>query len=45
MPAAPKILNGFGDIRVAEIFGKINAKNSPETDRHIGIAGKIKINL
>ena len=45
MPAAPEILNGFGDIRVAEIFGKIKAENSPETDRHIGIAGKIKVDL
>ena len=45
MPAAPKILNGFGDIRITEVFGKIKPKNPPEADCHIGIAGKIKVDL
>lgn len=45
MPAPPKFGNAFGFIRIAEIFRKRKSKHLAKSDRHIRIAGKIKINL
>ena len=45
VPASPEIGDGTGNIRVTEIFFKMKSEHFSETDCHIGIAGKVKINL
>ena len=45
MPTAPELSNTLRHIRVVEIFHKLESKHFPQTNRHIGITAKIKINL
>ena len=45
VPASPKVSEARRDIGVIEIFGKVKAKQRTKSDRHVGIARKIKINL
>ena len=45
MPAAPELRDAFGDIRVIEVLQKLESKHLAKTDGHIGVAGKIKVNL
>ena len=45
MPAPPKIRNARCNIGIIEVFGKVKAEHSPQPDRHIRIAGKIKIEV
>ena len=45
MPAPPEFGDGAGDIRVVEILLKPETENSAESDCHIAVAGKVKIEL
>ena len=45
MPPAPEVGYGHGLIRIAEVFGELEAEHPAETDSHIRIAGKVKIYL
>ena len=45
MPAAPELRNACGNIRIVEVFGKTESENAPESYRHIGISGKVKIDV
>ena len=45
MPTPPKFLHAFGNIGVIEVFCKMEAKYLSQSDCHIGITGKIKVNV
>ena len=45
MPAPPKLGRTLCDKRVIEVFGEAEPKHRSKADGHIGIAGKIKIDL
>ena len=45
MPAAPEILDARGDVRPAEVLGKTESEHASETDRHVGVAGKVEVDL
>ena len=45
MPAAPELRYACGDIRIVEIFTKTESENAPQSYRHIGISGKVKIDV
>ena len=45
MPTTPKICDTFSDIWVVEVFEKMEAKNSSETDGHIRVAGEVEVDL
>ena len=45
MPSAPELGSGARNIRVIEIFRIMESKQPRQTNRHIGITGKIEINL
>ena len=45
MPPAPELAYGCGCIRQVEVFGEVISQDFPHADRHIGIAGEIKIDL
>src|SRR6516162_8204970 len=39
VPAAPKLLNGMGDVGPAEILRKLKPEHAPEANCHVGVAG------
>lgn len=45
MPASPKIGDRQSNIRMIEIFGKVETEHFAETDSHIGITGEIVVDL
>ena len=45
MPAPPELRSGAGDERVVEVFAEVEAEDLSEADRHIGIAGKVEVDL
>ena len=45
VPATPELRDACGDIRIVEVFGKTEAENASESYRHIGIPGKIEIDV
>ena len=45
MPPSPEFRNALGHIRIFKILQKMKAKHPAQADGHIGIPGKIKINL
>ena len=45
MPAPPKLRGAAGDQRIIKVFQKTESQHPPQSDGHIRIAGKIKINL
>ena len=45
MPAPPEVGDAAGDIGVTKVFGKAESKQTPEPDRHIGVARKVEIDL
>ena len=45
VPSAPKVLHGFRNVRIIEVFLERKAEGLPEADGHVRIAGKIKVNL
>ena len=45
MPPAPEARDRFGDKREAEVFQEMEAEHPAKADGHVGIAGKIVIDL
>ncbi|MNI99740.1 hypothetical protein D3C73_1589000 [compost metagenome] len=45
MPAAPKVGDALSRIWLIEVFVEPKAEHHAKSDRHIGIAAEIKINL
>ena len=45
MPSAPEFGYRLGDIRIIEIFLKVDAEHLSEADCHIRITGKVEIEL
>ncbi len=45
MPAAPKVLDADCAVWEIEVVDKIKAEHFSETDSHIAVTGKIKVNL
>ena len=45
MPASPELADRGRDIRIIEVLHKIKSKHFSQSDRHIRISRKIKINL
>ena len=45
MPPSPEFRNALGHIRIIKILQKMKAEHPAQTDSHIGISGKIKIDL
>ena len=45
MPTSPKLLNGLGDVWKIKVFGEVEAKHFAQTERHIGVACEIVIDL
>ena len=45
MPAPPKIRDTVGNVGIVEIFKEMKAEYPSHTDRHIGVTGKIKVDL
>ena len=45
VPAAPEFRNAFGQIGILEILQEVEAENSAQTNGHIGITGKVKVNI
>ena len=45
VPTAPKFLYRFGNVGIVEVFNEIEAHHMAQTDRHIGVAAEVKIDL
>ena len=45
MPPPPEFRDAFGQIGVIEIFREMEAKHPPQADGHVGIPGKIEVNV
>ena len=45
MPSVPKIRNRGGNIRIIKVLREMKSQNCSQSDRHIRISGKIKIDL
>ena len=45
VPAAPELGDRLADVRIVEVFEKLEAEHFAETDRHIRVAGEIEVNL
>ena len=45
MPAPPEICDRAGNIRIVEVFREGEAEHPAKTNRHVRIAGKIKVDL
>ena len=45
VPPAPEVGNGYGRIRIIEIFRETEAHHLSQADGHIGIAGKVEVYL
>ena len=45
MPPPPEFRHAFGYVRIVEILKKMEAEHTTKTDGHIGVAGKIEIDL
>lgn len=45
MPPPPKLRNAFGNIRIVEVFRKAKSQHMAHAHSHIGIAGKIEVDL
>ena len=45
MPAPPEFRDALRDVRIIEVLQKLKAEHPPETDGHIRVAGKIKVEL
>ena len=45
VPAPPELGDRFGDVWVVEVLNEMEAEHPPETDGHIGITGKVIVDL
>ena len=45
MPALPEICDAVRDKRIVEVFREVEAQHAAEADRHIGITGKVEVDL
>ena len=45
VPSAPELLHALGDIRPPEILRKAEAEHASQTNRHVGVAGEIEVDL
>ena len=45
VPPSPEFGNGFCRIRQTEVLHERKAEDFPETDCHVGVAGKIEVDL
>ena len=45
MPAAPEFTGRNGQIGIIEVFKKLKTEHLTESDRHVGVSGKIVIDL
>ena len=45
MPAPPELGDAFGDIGVIEVFKKVKAENTAQSDSHVRVSRKVKVNL
>ena len=45
MPSLPEFADRLADERILEVFVKVEAEDTTQTDRHIGIAAEIEINI
>lgn len=45
MPAPPEHGDAAGDIGIVEVFKKVEAEHPAKADGHVGIGGKIKVDL
>lgn len=45
MPAAPELGDGLGDVGVVEVLGELEAQHPAQADGHLGITGKVEIDL
>ena len=45
VPSAPEFGHRCGDVGVVEVFKKGKAKDAPDADGHVGIAGEVEIDL
>src|SRR5438045_1961567 len=45
MPTSPKLGNRARDVWIFEVFDESEPKHPAETDGHVGIAGKVEIDL
>ena len=45
VPAAPEFGNTLRQVRIVEVFDEMKAENPPQTDGHIGIAGKVEVDV
>ena len=45
VPPAPEFRNAGTDVGIVEVFQKLEAKHPPQASCHIGITGKVKVNL
>ena len=45
MPAPPELGDAAGNVGIVEVFRKVKAKQLPQADGHIAVAGKIEVNM
>ena len=45
VPAPPELGDAAGDIGIVEVFKKVEAEHPAKADGHVGIGGKVEINL
>ena len=45
MPPPPELGKALGDIGEVEVLGEVKAHHLAQADGHLGIAGKVKVNL
>ena len=45
MPAPPELGDGTRGVRVVEVFGELESHDAAQADGHVGITGKVEINL
>ena len=45
MPAPPELGHRAGGVGVAEVFRQMKTEDQPQTDGHVAVAGKVKVDL
>ena len=45
MPPAPKLRHALGNIGIVEVDAEFKAQHSPQASSHVGVTGKVEINL
>ena len=45
VPAPPEVGDGFGAVRSVEIFREDEAEHEAESDRHVGVAAEVEVDL